>query len=49
MIFGSRMYVASNGINPITGEQEEAFLELKSTEAIEILIRHAQKLGNLEE
>ena len=49
VIFGSRMYVASKGINPITGEQEEAFLELKSTEAIEILLRHAQKLGNLEE
>lgn len=47
VIFGSRMYVASNGINLRTSEQEESFTELKSTEAIEILIQHAQKLGSL--
>lgn len=45
VIFGSRMYAASNGINPRTGEQEESFMELELLDAMETLIRHAQHLG----
>lgn len=49
VIFGSQMYVASNGINTRTGEREESFMELELSDAMKILIRHAQKLGSSEE
>lgn len=43
VIFGSRMYAASNGIVATTREQKETFMELKSLEAMEVLVRHAQQ------
>ena len=49
VIFGSRMYAASKGIDPGSGEQEESFMELETSEIVEILIRHAQNPGSAEE
>lgn len=46
VIFRSRMYAASKGINPRTGEKEESFAELELLDAMETLIRHAQDLGS---
>ena len=47
-VFGTRMYAASHGIDPRTGEQEELFDELQPLEAIDILIQNAQKLRVLQ-
>ena len=44
VIFGCRMYSSSNGIDLKTGEPEEYFSELKPVEAVEILLRHMQRL-----
>ena len=44
VIFGCRMYSSRNGIDPKTGDPEEVFSELKPVEAVEILLRHVQRL-----
>ena len=46
-VFGVRMYAASHGINPKTGESVELFDELSPEETVDMLIRYAQGIRDL--